>query len=234
MSLAISLRAPEGDKKEFSGATSLFSVSMGIDKILVQGKCLEKIVEAINPIFSKCDIVISDTLQRFNLMLRYPDMSEEKALQVAADIGNNWLEKNENILKKLNIPFKIYKWNDWLNHQDFQRHYEYVCNLMNEEPDFAISIMHSIKEYFKRKTKQDDSDVLLNKAMPLAYNFVLEEAAVMLLWCDVGYDFELHPSNRSAALTYVHKLYYKDKNQRYLKQCRIKILGKHEEITRII
>ena len=32
----------------------------------------------------------------------------------------------------------------------------------------------------------------LNPYIMNAYKFVLEESAIMLLWCDAGYDFELH------------------------------------------
>jgi len=48
----------------------------------------------------------------------------------------------------------------------------------------------------------------------------------MLLWCDQGYDFELHPSARNEALVYAHQIYQQNKSDvPKLRQCRVKILG---------
>jgi len=76
MSLAISLRAPEGDKSELLGASALFSISMG-EKILMEGDCLEKTIAIINATFGSCDIVVSDFLQRFNIIQDNPYLSVE-------------------------------------------------------------------------------------------------------------------------------------------------------------
>lgn len=236
MSITISLRAPEGEKSEFIGASSLFSVSMGVDKILMQGICLEKTIEIINRTFSKCDIVISDALQKFNLMTLYPELKEEKALAMAIAIGDGWLEKNQYLLAELSIPYNVFRWSDWLSLPTYQDKYSYVNNLFQKDKNFQTAVESSVKIYFDRKakSKNDIQYIYLESHLAIAYNFVLEEAAVMLLWCDAEYDFELHPSKRSPALTYLHDIYYGFKKNRKLKQGRIKILGSHDELLKVV
>ncbi len=228
MSISIALRAPEGQKSEFLGASSLFSISMGVDKILMQGDCLEKTIDIINITFGRCDIVISDALQRFNLMSLYPELSEDKAIDMAIAIGDSWLEKNQDILSNLVIPHQIFRWSDWLSAHHYQEKYKFVCNLFEHNSEFKKVVKASTRKYFERKAKQEDvslKDVYLKNNMAIAYHFVLEEAAIMLLWCDAGYDFELHPSSRSPSLVFLHGIYYEGKDKKYLRQGRIKVLG---------
>jgi hypothetical protein len=229
---SVSLRAPEGEKSEFIGASGLFSISMGIDKILMQGTCLKDAITIINSTFRCCDIVVSDTLQRFNFMSLYAGLSEDEALEMAVEIGDKWLSKSRQILANLAIPHKIFRWSDWLNSANYQEKYDYVSKLFQEDEDFKNSVKISTQKYLDRKIRynsyQYENIQNFQHQLENAYKFVLEESAIMLLWCDAGYDFELHPSQRSPALVHLHKLYYQNKDNKKLRQSRIKILGCYE------
>jgi hypothetical protein len=230
---SVSLRAPEGEKSEFIGASGLFSISMGIDKILMQGMCLSDVIDIIDNTFGCCDIVVSDALQRFNFMSLYPGLSEDEALEMAIEIGDNWLKKSSQILANLTIPHKIFRWSDWLNSCNYQEKYNYVFKLFEDNEDFKSSVKVSTQKYLERKLKynsyQYESVLSFQYQLENAYKFVLEESAIMLLWCDAGYDFELHPSQRSPALVHLHRLYYQNKDNKKLRQSRIKILGCYED-----
>ena len=226
-SFKVCLRAPEGKKEEFQGASGLFSISMGLKKILMQGRCLEETIKIINSTFSRCDIVLSDTLQRFNVLSENPEITEEKARERTLSIGGCWLEKNDLILQKITIPHRISRWDDWLNSSFYQEKYRFVSSLFEHDRVFQDRVQKSVSKYFNRQEKNQPLGATHDLTrMLLASKFVLEETAVMLLWCDIGYDFELHPSPRNDALVYVHALYQLGKpGIPKLRQSRVKILG---------
>jgi hypothetical protein len=225
--LKVCLRAPEGKKEEFLGSKCLFSISMGMHKILMQGKCLEETIKIINSTFSFCEIVVSDALQRFNVLAEDPQSSEEEAFIKAVSIGNKWLTSQMHLITALEIPYKISRWNDWITTNFYTEKYQFVTALFESDATFQSLVQLSAEKYFKRqKLSQSEQYIAdLNRRL-FASRFILEEAAVMLLWYDRGYDFELHPSPRNEALVYVHQKYHAEKlGAPKLKQSRIKVLG---------
>ena len=235
MSLKISLRVPGGDKAELLKTKGLLSVSMGIDKILMRDDCLKKTIYAINNTFESCHIVISDVLQRFNLMIKYPELSEEEAFAMAYEVGESWFTDNTAILNEFKIPYQIFRWTDWLNKNSYKEKERFIYELFDHDTGFRFSVAESIKKYYERKSVMENIFSLqdyLELDFKSAHRFILEEAAVMLLWCDAGYDFELHTSNRNAALVYAHTLYHNNNGVIKLKQSRIKVLGDYNEIPK--
>ncbi len=133
MSVKVVLRAPEGEKEEFLGSSSILSISMG-KKILLQAECLDQTINLINSTFASCDIVISDALQRFNFMAEIQNFNEKSAMVKALLMGDRWLEKNLSILSKLRIKHRITRWMDWLNASNYSQKYEFYAMFDSFEP----------------------------------------------------------------------------------------------------
>jgi hypothetical protein len=235
MTVTIALRVPGGNKAELFNSHGLFSISMGIDKILMREDCLKKTIHEINTTLKSCHIVVSDSLQRFNLMMRDQNLSEEDAFKISCEIGNQWLKHNVKILDEFLIPYKLFRWTDWLTKNDYKDKHKFVSLLFESDTNFRMAVAESIKKYYERKTVLENPPHLhyyLEPHFELAHRFILEEAAVMLVWCDAGYDFELHTSNRNAALAHVHRYYYQNNNIVNLKPSRIKVLGNYDSVSK--
>jgi tRNA-dependent cyclodipeptide synthase len=236
MSVAISLRVPGGEKSELQKSKGLFSISMGLDKILMHNECLKKTIAAIDATFDSCDVVVSDTLQRHNLMMKNPELSEEQAYVITSKIGDGWLSKNSHILSDFSIPYRVFRWSEWLQDSHYKEKQIFVEQLFRKDLGFRVAVAKAVRTYHERKSENSTlvlTDYLEAK-FELAHHFVIEEAAVMLVWCDLGYDFELHTSNRSDALTYVHDVYYSNQELKKLRPARIKVLGTYNEVYQVV
>ena len=68
------------------------------------GEKLKSTLIMISKRFSYSDIIVADTLQRYNIMDEY---SEEKALRIKKNEGGDWIRENKYFLSNLIIPHKI-------------------------------------------------------------------------------------------------------------------------------
>jgi len=81
-----------------------------------QGKFVATI-ELINKYqFEVCDIMMADTLQRYNY---HGKMSTHESYLYTRQAGDAWLQRSAYALSKLTIPYTITRWDDLINHQDY-------------------------------------------------------------------------------------------------------------------
>src|SRR5690242_15506238 len=104
----------DDDKKiNFEGKKALLFVSVG-QEYHEKGKFVATI-ELVNKYpFRCCDIVMADTLQRFNHFGRFGN--EQDARAYTRQAGDEWLKRSKYALSKHNIPHDIIRWDDLLGH----------------------------------------------------------------------------------------------------------------------
>jgi len=92
-----------------------------------QGQKLKAIIEKANKSFASFDIMLCDSLNRFNLVIEH-GLTFDEAEILAIKMGDEWIANNETFLENLKIPGKIIRWNEWRLNPNF----ELILNQVNQ------------------------------------------------------------------------------------------------------
>jgi hypothetical protein len=86
-------------------------IGISLDNPNMVGDKLSAVINWLNDnaYFSQIKISLSDTLNRYNIML-LDNISENEARKKALHKGNQWLKQNQHIIYKLKFPFEIIRW----------------------------------------------------------------------------------------------------------------------------
>ncbi|MEN9449684.1 MAG: hypothetical protein RJA83_298 [Pseudomonadota bacterium] len=200
----------------------IVGVSVGADHF--EGIGLSSLVNAINMLSEKvthCTIAICDTLQRHNYRLD-GKTSEKDAYTMSEIAGDQWIERNTPILKKLKISYQTTRWNEWLNDSRYANAFTEVSTLFDKDPEFKKEVECSIKTFSSRFRKRHeelgfsaeviDPEILVDSCRA----YLLEECAIIMkLWpinrvshCE----FLLYPGKMTKALAYTYEKLVVEKN----------------------
>lgn len=197
------LNAPNLFKQLKMDSNKTFFI-ISLDNLMSMGKRLRATIYKINKTFSECDFMLCDTVNRFNIMMLDKNLSEKEATQIALQNGNDWLQNNQKILSELTIPSKIIRWNKWLEHEDFTSKLKIIETEYNNNLECKNAFDKTAKVFLSRRGVELESN--LNQCIM----YLQEECAVMLLWADYGYNFELYTSKRNHAMEYTYQKLIKD------------------------
>lgn len=100
-----------GNWKDFSKV--IFEVSL--DNKHYYGDHFFSILAWAKDRFNSIEIIVCDTLQRFNLAFE-KGIEKEKALEIARAQGDDWINKSKEYFKSLQLSPKITKWDDWMDY----------------------------------------------------------------------------------------------------------------------
>ena len=167
----------------------------------------EKLLATINLInrvgFKKCTIMLGDTLQRHNIFLE-KNTNMEEAHRDGRKLGDEWLQRNERFYKKLQIPYEIIRWDEWLSHRDYQKHRAKIDHLFENNEEFRLGFLNSINQFIDRYKKHSHgSDDLFDhqKVFSLCLEYLKEECAIIMpLWAQHSYNFIIYPSSMLDAM----------------------------------
>ena len=82
---------------------------------------LSAIIELINAsAFKTCQIVVGDTNYQHTLKIKYSNL--EEAYAIADKIGLDWINENQTIYSKLNMPYQITRWKEWVSNDKYAYH----------------------------------------------------------------------------------------------------------------
>ncbi|MCX7114295.1 MAG: hypothetical protein NTW08_00020 [Gammaproteobacteria bacterium] len=185
---------------DFIGSKCCVTISVG-QSVHEEDKFKATLV-AVNQHFSASIIMVCDSLQRHTMEILLPN-SKEEIHEYANFLGLQWLERNLYSIKKMAIPVRISRWDEWLHHPNYSK----KCTLINEQ---------YLNDNLFKKSVDDTAFLFLSRnagkltleyedALYLSKAYLLEECAVMLLLAEEGYHFEIYPSERNAAMDYVYK-----------------------------
>lgn len=203
------------DRKLFGQSKCIMPISIG-QKVHESDKFLA-VINLINSHFNSCTILIDDSIQRYTKQIGNQHLSLEDLSRVAIKEGGEWLERNSSIYKQLNIPYKILKWDDWRNHNDYQSSYNAVEELYMDDEVYHKIVNDNIEEFIERHTlymgiKEYDHQHAFNNCL----KYLKEECGVMCLWALENYDFEVYPSGRNNAMNATY--------ERLIKPCKPNLL----------
>ena len=122
---------------------------------------------------------ISDILHRHNIICA--GITETEASQQAYAMGNEWMRRNGDILKRRLPHFQhIHRWGEWLNHPDFEATRKGMLRYYQECPAFKNVVDADIERFSNRKEKQNEiSD--RDEVRARSFSYLIEELAAYVL-----------------------------------------------------
>lgn len=198
---------PEWSKKDGANIPTA-TLTISIDNPMTTNRQLKSIIYKINETFSSCDFVVCDTLNRYNIMMKDSSISEKEAKELAYKEGDLWLKKNQAALDSITIKHNIIRWDNWLNHPNFKSKLKIIESEYINNQNYKEGIDNTAITYLKRRSFDKDKNI------NLCIKYLQEECAVMLLWADKAYDFELYPSKRNQAMERTHEILLQRNDQK--------------------
>lgn len=198
---------PAKEREMFSRAHCLMPISVG--QSIHEGKKFEAVIKLINNSFENCTILVDDSVQRHTLAI-LKNLDAESLHDLANREGDEWLERNKSYYTQLTIPYDVMRWDYWLYHTSFHQSLEQVKYQYEENPAYRVAIHTNIEAFLSRYLKDvDPTSFDVQRANELCLDYLLEECAVMCLWPENKYDFEVYPSGRNQAMaaTYEQLIY---------------------------
>jgi tRNA-dependent cyclodipeptide synthase len=190
----------------FAGKKALLFVSVG-QEYHEKGKFLATI-ELLNKYpFASCDIVMADTLQRHNHRGRLGDESWKYSKKA----GDQWLVRSEFALNSFNLPHKIIRWDELLNHHDYAALKEQIDKSYNENAVYQEAIHSNVMTYIERLQLLNpitDKETLFKNGL----EYLIEECPIVMpLWAQMGYDFIIYPKPLTPGMRMTRDLFVADK-----------------------
>lgn len=193
------------DRKLFPQSTCIIPISMAETREFEErdDRRFKATFQLVSATFKYGLLLIGDTLHRHTLRISYPNDDESALYQRSKKIGDLWIERNQSVFQNSTMPYKFQRWDDYLNHPHFAKQYERVATLYETNKDYQAQIHLNAEEYLKRYTtsqfKRIDFDY--QKAFQACVAYLKEECAIMCLWAEGGYSFEVYPSGRCCGMT---------------------------------
>jgi tRNA-dependent cyclodipeptide synthase len=152
---------------EWSGYTTV-RVEISVGRNYHEGARLVATLEWAKANFNQTIILLGDTLQRYNLMM--DGLSAEDAYKQSLLDGNDWLERNAELLSGL----KVLRWDDIIEHPDFINARSKVSKLYGQNLLVKQEINKAMDEVAERREiKPSQSEIFFR----LSENYLLEEIA---------------------------------------------------------
>ena len=196
------------DKKEsFSNKKALLAISVG-QPYHENGKLMATINLLNKHAFEQCDIVVGDTLQRYNY---YGKMSEKEALSHCYQQGEDWLKRNGSSLAKLKIPHSIIRWNELLAHENYEKYKNKIVKAYHNECQYKSALHSNVERYIERLQDLNPElgqDVLFSFGL----GYLLEETPIIMpLWAEMGYDYIVYPKPLTVGMAKTRELFVEGK-----------------------
>lgn len=195
---------PVEERKLFPQSTCLMPISVG--QAIHEGEKFAAVIKLINVSFKKCTILVDDSVQRHTIGIMNHATPDE-LYRLAVEEGDAWLKRNEMAYNQLTIPFEIMRWDDWYNSQNYINSHLCVQNEYDSNESFRQAIHANIDDFLTRYLSRFSGQTVDHeRAFNLCRDYLIEECAVMCLWTERPYDFEVYPSGRNKAMaaTYEH------------------------------
>ncbi len=200
-------KCPDEFKSKFNSARGLLTISVGQE--VHEGDKLAATIDLVNNAFKEIIILVDDTVQRHTMKL-YSNLYIEHLYLLALKAGDEWLKRNANIYEKMTIPFKIMRWDHWLNHANYHDQHRTLYNRYLSDPFYQKQFDITIREFLARHdANRKVANLTSEDCYTLCLNYLLEECTALCLWVDEKINFEIYPSKRNAAMVATHELYIK-------------------------
>jgi len=140
--------------------------------------------------FASCDIMMADTLQRYNHLEK---LTPDTALLYTRKLGDLWLKRNAIALDNLQIPHTINRWDSLLNHEKYSDLREKIDTEYHRNSEYK-NLIHENAHMYIERLKAMNPSVEVEQILSNALQYLIEEfPIVMPLWAQMGYDFIVYP-----------------------------------------
>ena len=171
------------------------SVEISVGNENQEGDKLRSLLEWVNENFDSCIINVADTLQRHNAIGE--GMPKGMATFHTLVEGAKYIARNADSFAALKIPHQIIRWNEWLNHPDFEKtHYNIQAYYLNN-PVFAELVNQDARTFLTRNDKDTERHFMTS------VDFILEEAAAHILMARNHSPVCVYPGKRLQSLDYI-------------------------------
>jgi len=123
--------------------------------------------------FDKVTLYLHDTIQRYNLMAS--GLDESQAYKKALENGDVWLRNN---ILPGQVFIDVVRWNKLLEHPDYTKVHQQVCQLYKTNSGFSDAIDHDLDTFAERCRKRGEA--FGPDRMALSRTFLLEEVAAYI------------------------------------------------------
>ncbi len=214
------------DKAFLKSKTCVLPISVGQE--YHEGEKLRATLRTVNASFKSCTIAVCDTLQRYSIRI-LKNKNDEESYQIAKQEGYEWIANHKKIIEhELQIPYKIIRWDHWLQQEIFQKNLIIIKELYNFNQEFTRAVDQTVNQFLSRQEKlRDDTELKVFFTQSLEYLF--EEIAVMLQWFDWNYDYDLYPPTRNAALSKAFEILEPNKFKHLLVPAGIDFIRSHDD-----
>lgn len=199
-------KCSEAERQLFKSSNCLVTLSIG--QPVHTGDYLAATLAEVNRSFKTCTLVLGDTLQRHTLALTR--LASEKELhKLTKENGDQWLRDNFSTLAKLTIPWKVTRWDNWLENEKYQRTLSMIQNTYLQDAIFKQAFDTNIDDFIARVKNRNQLIIDEKSAKEFCLSYLSEECAVMCLWIDEKCQFELYASGRTLAMQATFERYTK-------------------------
>ena len=183
---------PETIKQTFASSKAVVLVSVG--QVSQEGEKLAATIELANKSFASCDVAVCDSLQRHTMQITEALSSGELYLKAKLS-GEVWIQRNEEALQLLTIPHRIFRWDEYLMHHDFEELNKKTIAAYKNSPIFSKEMHATIQEFVERY-EQRLGPIDRKKAFDCCFNYLAEECTIMMqMWQKCKYNYIIYPSD---------------------------------------
>lgn len=184
-----------------------------------EGEKLRATLELIEKKFASCTIVLADTLERYNTE-EFFSGNYEAAYNKSLRYGNDWIEKNHRYYSTCSIPYKISRWDEWINHSLYMECKTAFDSVYETNPILKNAVDESIHEFILRlkNRNKEKEESYFNMRCTHSLNYLKEECAVMLLFAQARLGYEVYTAARSPVMSATYDLFIKSSYPLQLKQ----------------
>lgn len=193
------------DKESFKQSNCLLTISVGQNAH--EGERFLATIQLVNRSFASCTILVGDALQRHTLAID-SNLNEEELYLISLEAGRLWIERNYPYLQQLKIPWKLIRWNKWLDHPEYKSHYANVIDLYRIDLAYKNAFDIAINEFLSRYTKRQNLNPMVDY-IATCLRFLQEECAAICLWVEEKCHFELYPGIRNQAMVATYERFVK-------------------------
>ncbi|MDF2940742.1 MAG: Uncharacterized protein K0R66_1384 [Gammaproteobacteria bacterium] len=193
------LRGTSKYNQDFKECKVVLPISVG--KEPHEGDKFLATLNLISRRFKHCDIVLADSLQRFNFINEADD--KEEAAKHARLQGDLWLKRNGHSINVLSIPHKLIRWDDCIQWPTFSKWLKNVKQEYAVNPAYQQAFSADIVQFLSRK-KLKINDCLYE--LSLAY-FLEEIAVILSYFVDQAYQFIIYPGRIPKSIEFSRGLF---------------------------
>lgn len=206
---------PPEERKLFPQSTCLMPISVG--QSIHEGAKFEAVIKLINASFKHCTILVDDSVQRHTIGI-LNNATPDELYQLAIAEGDGWLKRNALAYQQLTISYDVMRWDAWYSSPNYFNSHLRVQNEYDSNALFRQAIHANIDDFLTRfLARVDQCEVDNERAFNLCRDYLIEECAVMSLWTEKHYDFEVYPSGQNKAMAATYEYLIKPFYPNYLR-----------------